>query len=107
MTFQTYFEAFDIRQMLADYPVGDAFTARYRNISRDEIHAIQDRQFVRLVARGWEIPFYQRLWGAMSIEPGDIKSLADITNLVRVLEQPKFVIRIRIEASANFLGNIC
>jgi phenylacetate-CoA ligase len=81
MTFPTYFEAFDIRQMLADYPVGDAFTARYRNISRDEIHAIQDRQFVRLMARGWEIPFYQRLWGARGIEPGDIRGLADIAKL--------------------------
>lgn len=81
MTFPSYFEVFDVRQMLADYPVGDAFTARYRNISRDELNAIQDRQFVRLMARGWEIPFYQRLWGAKSIEPGDIRGLTDIARL--------------------------
>ncbi len=81
MTFPTYFEAFDIKQLLADYPVGDMFTARYRSISRDEIHAIQDRQFARLMARGWEIPFYQRLWSAKGIEPGDIKGLADIVRL--------------------------
>ena len=81
MSFPTYFEALDIKQMLADYPIGDAFTARYRSISRDELHAIQDRQFVRLMARGWEIPFYQRLWGAKGIEPGDIKGLADIARL--------------------------
>lgn len=81
MSFPTYFEAFDIKQMLADYPVGDAFTARYRNISRDEIFAIQDAQFRRLMQRGWQIPFYQRLWGAQGIEPGDITGLADITKL--------------------------
>ena len=81
MTFPSYFEVFDVRQMLADYPVGDAFTARYRNISRDELNAIQDRQFVRLMARGWEIPFYQRLWGAKGIEPGDIRGLTDIARL--------------------------
>lgn len=81
MSFPTYFETFDIKQMLADYPVGDAFTARYRNISRDEIFAIQDAQFRKLMKRGWEIPFYQRLWGAQGIEPGDIKGLADITKL--------------------------
>lgn len=81
MSFPTYFEAFDIKQMLADYPVGDAFTARYRNISRDEIFAIQDAQFKRLMQRGWQIPFYQRLWGAQGIEAGDIKGLADITKL--------------------------
>ena len=81
MSFPTYFEAFDIKQMLADYPVGDAFTARYRSIGRDEIFAIQDAQFKRLMQRGWQIPFYQRLWGAQGIEAGDIKGLADITKL--------------------------
>lgn len=81
MSFPTYFEAFDIKQMLADYPIGDAFTARYRTISRDEIFAIQDAQFRKLMQRGWQIPFYQRLWGAQGIEPGDINGLADITKL--------------------------
>lgn len=81
MTFPTYFEAFDARQMLADYPIGDAFTERYTGMSRDELRAIQERQFTRLMARGWEIPFYQRLWGSQGIEPGDILSLADITKL--------------------------
>jgi phenylacetate-CoA ligase len=81
MRFPTYFEAFDAKQMLADYPVGDAFTARYAAMSRDELNALQNQQFLKLMARGWEIPFYQRLWGAQGIEPGDIRSLADITKL--------------------------
>ncbi|OQW73425.1 MAG: CoF synthetase [Proteobacteria bacterium ST_bin13] len=81
MTFPTYFEAFDARQMLADYPIGDAFTARYTGMSRDELRNLQEAQFSRLMARGWEIPFYQRLWGAKGIEPGDIRSLDDITRL--------------------------
>jgi phenylacetate-CoA ligase len=42
MTHPTYFETFDIKQILADYPVGDAFTARYRSISRDELTAMQN-----------------------------------------------------------------
>ncbi|MBL0966164.1 MAG: phenylacetate--CoA ligase family protein, partial [Blastomonas sp.] len=49
MTFPSYFEAFDAKQMLADYPVGDAFTQRYTGMSRDELFAIQDRQFRRLM----------------------------------------------------------
>lgn len=81
MSFPTYFEAFDGKQMLADYPVGDAFTARYASMSRDELHALQEARFAKLMARGWEIPFYQRLWGAQGIEAGDIRSLADITKL--------------------------
>ncbi len=81
MSFPTYFEAFDIKQLLADYPIGDAFIARYRSMSRDELHGMQNRQFLRLMTRGWEIPFYQRLWGAKGIEPGDIRTLEDITKL--------------------------
>lgn len=81
MTFPTYFEAFDAKQMLADYPVGDAFLARYVGMSRDELRAIQEERFTRLMARGWQVPFYQRLWGARGIEPGDIRELDDIVHL--------------------------
>ncbi|HEV7233187.1 MAG TPA: phenylacetate--CoA ligase family protein [Sphingorhabdus sp.] len=81
MSFPTYFEAFDAKQMLADYPVGDAFTARYAAMSRDELHALQNERFLTLMKRGWEIPFYQRLWGAKGVEAGDIRSLADIGKL--------------------------
>ncbi len=81
MTFPTYFEAFDAKQMLADYPVGDAFTARYTGMSRDELRSVQEARFATLMRRGWQIPFYQRLWGAQGIEPGDIRGLDDITKL--------------------------
>jgi phenylacetate-CoA ligase len=81
MSHRSYFECVDIRQLLADYPVGDDFVARYRRISRDEIRGLQEAQFARVMARGWQIPFYQRLWGAKGIEPGDIRSLDDIGKL--------------------------
>jgi phenylacetate-CoA ligase len=81
MSFPTYFEAFDAKQILADYPVGNAFTARYGSMSRDELYALQEGRFAKLMKRGWEIPFYQRLWGAKGVEPGDIQSLSDITKL--------------------------
>lgn len=81
MTFPTYFEAFDPKQLLADYPVGDAFVARYTGMSRDELRGIQEARFARLMARGWQVPFYRRLWGARGIEPGDIRGLDDIVKL--------------------------
>ncbi len=81
MSFPTLFESIDIKQMLADYPIGDAFTARYAAMSRDELYSIQNTQFMKLMVRGWQIPFYQRLWRARGIEPGDIRGLADITKL--------------------------
>lgn len=81
MSHRSYLECVDIRQLLAEYPVGDDFLARYRRISRDEIRSLQEAQFARLMARGWQIPFYQRLWRARGLEPGDIRSLDDITRL--------------------------
>ena len=81
MTHPTYFEAFDARQLLADYPVGDAFVRTYSAMSRDELRARQERDFARLVARGWQVPFYRRLWGERGIEPGDIRSLDDLPKL--------------------------
>lgn len=81
MSFPTYFETFDAKQMLNDYPVGQEFVDRYTTMSRDELHALQNQRFLKLMTRGWEIPFYQRLWGNKGIEPGDIRSIEDITRL--------------------------
>jgi phenylacetate-CoA ligase len=81
MTYPTYFEAFDAKAMLADYPVGDAFLARYARMTRDELRSIQETRFARLMQRGWEVPFYQRLWGARGIEAGDIRGLDDLIKL--------------------------
>ena len=81
MTAQTYLECVDAKAILADYPMGQAFVDRYTAISRDELHAIQETRFKTVVARAWQIPFYQRLWGAAGAEPGDITTLADLARL--------------------------
>jgi phenylacetate-CoA ligase len=81
MSYPTYFEAADTAQLLRDYPIGDDFLKRYTTISRDELRALQNAQFLKLMRRGWEIPFYKRLWGAKGIEAGDIRSLDDIVKL--------------------------
>jgi phenylacetate-CoA ligase len=77
----SYYESFDVRQLLADYPLGDAFTQRVATMSRDELTALQSARFMKLLARAWQIPFYQRLWGARGITPTDIRSLQDISKL--------------------------
>jgi phenylacetate-CoA ligase len=79
MSFPTYFEAFDAKAMLADYPLD--LPGTYAAMSRDELRALQEARFARLMQRGWQIPFYQRLWGAKGIEAGDIRSLDDIVKL--------------------------
>ena len=81
MSHLSYFETFDPRALMQEYPPGEAFTQRVARMSRDERHAQQQQRFRRLVARAWQLPFYQRLWGARGVEPGDIRSLEDIVKL--------------------------
>jgi phenylacetate-CoA ligase len=80
MSYPTYFEAFDIRQLLRDYPVGDAFTQRYTQMSRDELFAIQNSRFANVMTRGWRIPFYQRLWGNAGSSPATFAALPTSTS---------------------------
>ena len=77
----TYFDAVPHGQMLRDYPIGPAFLRRFRTISRDELRHLQNERFLSVVRRGWEIPFYRRLWSARGIERGDIRSLDDLPRL--------------------------
>ena len=79
MTYLTYFEAFDAKAMLADYPLD--MVGAYGKMSADELRTLQETRFARLMQRGWEIPFYQKLWRAKGIEPGDIRGLSDITKI--------------------------
>ena len=79
MTYPTYFEAFDPKAMLADYPLD--LVGTYEKMSTDELRALQGTRFATLMKRGWEIPFYQKLWGKEGIEPGDIRGLDDIVKL--------------------------
>ena len=81
MTYPDYFAAADVQQLLQHYPIGDDFIRRYTTLSRDELRHLQDGQFRRLMHRGWQVPFYRRLWGARGIEPGDIGGLDDISHL--------------------------
>ena len=76
----TYFNSVDWAALQADHPAGADFVA-FASKSRDEIHAHQERLFARLMARAWQTPFYQRLWGARGIEPGDIGGLGDLSKL--------------------------
>ena len=77
----TYFEAIDVRKLMDEYPIGAAFDQRFVGMTTDELHARQQKQFARQLQRAWQLPFYQRLWGAADIEPGDIRGLQDIARL--------------------------
>ena len=81
MSGRGYAAVADVPALLEEYPIGPAFLARYMGMSWDELRALQDQQFRRLMGRGWQIPFYQRLWGAHGLEAGDIAGLDQIERL--------------------------
>ena len=73
----TYFKHLNYEKMIRDYPLGDDYEKFLLSTSIDEIRSIQEKRFLNLVNRGWEIPFYQKLWKKAGLEKGDIKSLDD------------------------------
>ena len=76
----TYFNSVDWAALQRDHPVGDEFLS-FAKKSRDEIRAHQEGLFARCVARAWQIPFYQKLWGEAGLESGDIKGLETLASL--------------------------
>lgn len=76
-----YFALANVPAILRQYPVGADFMRTYKGMSRDALRALQEAQFIKLMAKGWSVPFYQRLWKAKGIEAGDIRSLDDLAKL--------------------------
>ncbi len=76
-----YFNEADPRRVIAEYPIGAEFLAGPASLGRDELRALQERRFLEVIRRGWQVPFYRRLWNSRGIEPGDIAALEDISKL--------------------------
>lgn len=76
-----YFREARLDALLDDYPIGDDFLAGPAALDPERLRALQEHRFLKVVARGWEIPFYQRHWGKAGVSPGDIRSLDDIVHL--------------------------
>ena len=81
MTYPLYFESFDYAAMLRTHPIGLEFTAEFAQRSRASIRAHQNELLQRCLARAWEIPFYQRLWGDCGVTRSQIQTLNDLRHL--------------------------
>lgn len=81
MTSLNYFDAMDYPGILRDFGRPEEFVERFRTMSRDELRAIQDQRFLRVVAFAWRVPFYHRLWSAVGLQPADIRSIDDIAKI--------------------------
>ncbi len=81
MKFPTYFEAVAYPQILSDYPLGPRFVETFSRMSRDELRDLQNRRFLQVMQRGWQVPFYRRLWTRHGLAPQDIRGLDDVGRL--------------------------
>jgi len=75
------FRALDYEALAREFPPPPNYFREVFRVSRDEIRARQKQRFLQTVRRGWEIPFFQRHWGGVGLEPGDIRGLDDLTRL--------------------------
>jgi len=75
-----YVTAMNPEALRRDFPIGPDFPHALA-ISRDALRARQERDFSRVMAFAWQVPFYRRLWAAKGIEPGDIGGLDDLPKL--------------------------
>jgi phenylacetate-CoA ligase len=76
-----YWKSLDFEQLAREFPPPPDFFETVYRIDRGKLRALQQERFLRTVARGWEIPFFQRHWRAAGLAPGDITSLADIEKI--------------------------
>jgi phenylacetate-CoA ligase len=79
--FPWYQHALDLERVTRDYPPPPDFFRGVFRASRDELRALQERRFLQTMKRGWEIPFFQRHWGAAGMQPGDVKGLDDLPKI--------------------------
>ena len=80
-TYPHYSRSLDFEQLARDYPVAPEFFRSVYRMPRPQLEALREKRFLATVKRGWEIPFFQRHWGAVGLEPGDIKGIADIEKI--------------------------
>ncbi len=76
-----YFQQADLTQSARDYPLGEAFKQWASTISQDELHALKETRFQRVLKRAWEVPFYQNLWTNHGLRREDVRGLDDLHHL--------------------------
>jgi phenylacetate-CoA ligase len=79
--FPRYWQSLDFKQLNEEFPPPPDFFRKVFRMPRDELRRLQEKRFLKTVARGWEIPFFKRRWSAAGLEPGDIRGLEDIEKI--------------------------
>jgi len=76
-----YHDALDWEWYQREYPAPDVWAETIFQWPADRLRELQQRRFLEIVQVGWNNGFYRERWQAAGLEPGDIRSLDDITKL--------------------------
>lgn len=76
-----YGRSLDFEALWREFPPPPDYFDSLHRLSRDEMRQLQERRFLRQIARAWEIPFYRRHWQRVGMEPGDITGLDDLRKI--------------------------
>ena len=83
LDFPRYSKSLDFDALEKEYPPPPAFFQSVYRMPPPAWQTLQEKRFLKLIARGWEIPFFKKRWTAAGLQPGDIRSLDDITKIGR------------------------
>lgn len=76
-----YDASLDFEKLWEEYPPAPTYLEQAFLQSRDEIEATKNARFLKQMERCWNIGFYRAHWGRAGLEPGDIRSLDDLTKI--------------------------
>ena len=76
-----YRHAIDWAAFEAQYPPPDIYADTVFKWPADRIRALQNERFLKIMAVGWNNPFYRGRWSRAGLSPGDIRSVEDIRKL--------------------------
>lgn len=76
-----YHRALDWDAFAKAYPPPDAWAEGLYLWPRDRLRALQEERFRTTMRIGWQNPFFAQRWRSRGLEPGDIRSLDDLTKL--------------------------
>lgn len=64
-----------------EFPAPDVYAETIFRWPADRVRALQNERFLTVMDRGWQNRFYRKLWSDAGLQPGDIRSIDDITRL--------------------------
>ncbi len=76
-----YAESLDFPKLWQEFPPPPAYFNTVYRMPREQLRALQEERFKWQMTRAWEVPFFNRRWREVGIEPGDIRSIEDLSKL--------------------------